>query len=259
MSDLSRQAFDGVTKAATIVAAVTPGGIYECPACHFQGRFASVFASTGRRRHARCPRCGALERHRLQVVTLRNLLPQLEGTRRRVLHVAPEGAVASALSEWATTYTTADIEGNNVDLTLDLRDMSAVPDESYDLIWASHVFEHIDRDREAINEVRRVLARGGCAVLPVPIVADHTVEYPAPSPFEAMHVRAPGADYCDRYREVFDRVEIMGSEDAPPSCQPWIYENRLRFPTKHAPHRPPQQGKRHRDLVPICWRDAERS
>jgi SAM-dependent methyltransferase len=255
MSDLSRQAFHGVTRAATMVAAVTPGGNYECPACHFQGRFASVFAATGRRRHAICPKCGALERHRLQMITLRELLPQLEDTPRRVLHVAPEGAVASALSAWADSYTTADIDGTNVDLSLDLRDMSIVPSESYDLIWASHVFEHIDRDRDAIKEVRRVLAPGGCAVLPVPIVADHTVEYPAPSPFEAMHVRAPGADYCDRYKEQFGRVDIMTSEDAPANCQPWIFENRARFPTKRAPHRPPQQGKRHRDLVPICWRD----
>ena len=38
----------------------------------------------------------------------------------------------------------------------------------------------------------------GIAILPVPVIVKKTIEYPAPNPNEANHVRAPGYDYWDR-------------------------------------------------------------
>ena len=231
-----------------------PGGKFECPACGHSGHLSPFFASTGVRWHARCPRCGALERHRLQVCAARELLPKLEGLQRRTLHIAPERSISRNLSEWSSKYTTADINPEGVDIQVDLRSMPEIADQSFDLIWASHVLEHIDHDYDAVKEIYRVLAPGGCAVLPVPLVADHTIEYPAPSKFEELHVRAPGFDYFERYRAVFERVDVLTSEQAQPVFQTWIYENRNRFPNQKAPLRPAQTGKRHTDAVPICWR-----
>src|SRR4051794_5214712 len=39
---------------------------FDCPICLYRGGFLSEEAPTGKRHHARCPSCGALERHRLQ-------------------------------------------------------------------------------------------------------------------------------------------------------------------------------------------------
>lgn len=69
---------------------------------------------------------------------------------------------------------------------------------SFDLVYASHVLEHID-DWAALGEIFRILAPGGVAVLPVPLVVENTVEHHSPNPFEAEHVRAPGPDYFGRY------------------------------------------------------------
>jgi SAM-dependent methyltransferase len=232
-----------------------PGPAARCPVCDRSGRLTPVLSTTGVRRAARCPGCGALERHRLQIWTLKSrVLPVFDGTGPRVLHVAPERSVAELLRPIAGRYVTADFALPGMDLRLDLRDTD-LPDASFDLVYASHVLEHIDRDRDALAEIRRILAPGGLAVLPVPLVGDRTVEYPEPNPLEAFHVRAPGYDYYDRYAEFFDRVELFSSEDAPAEAQTFIFEDRSHWPTRTMPHRRPSTGERHRDVVPLCWVD----
>jgi SAM-dependent methyltransferase len=247
--------------AATVMTSLAygrlPGGDFVCPVCDFRGHFSPIFTAIGIRRDALCPRCKASERLRFQVSTLPSLLPKLEGGAKRVLHLAPEPTLSQRLKAWSSSYTTADIDPRGVDLKLDLRSAPQVANESFDLIWASHVFEHIDEDFAAMREVYRMLAPGGCAVLPVPLIADATVEYSKPSPYEAFHVRAPGLDYFDRYRVVFDEVDITTSRDSQPAWQTWILERRSGFPNRRAPERPAQDGLRHVDAVPFCWRCAE--
>ena len=50
------------------------------------------------------------------------------------------------------------------------------PDESFDVIYCSHVLEHVPDDRKAMREFPRVLKRGGWAILLVPINAGKTYE-----------------------------------------------------------------------------------
>jgi ubiquinone/menaquinone biosynthesis C-methylase UbiE len=40
---------------------------------------------------------------------------------------------------------------------------------TFDIIWASHILEHVKDDIKAIQEITRVLKKGGIAVLPVPV------------------------------------------------------------------------------------------
>jgi hypothetical protein len=79
------------------------------------------------------------------------------------------------------------------------------------------------------------------------------VEYPAPNPHEADHVRAPGPDYFDRYRRYFSRVDTVDSASLPDEYQPFIYESRSQWPTPECPWRPPMPGDKHVDIVPICY------
>jgi len=233
------------------LAAKRPGGSFMCPVCSHRGRFATAVASTGVRRHARCPRCGALERHRLQTWVVREKLLPLLPPSPRVLHFAPEESIVGLLRPVAGTYTTADYALPGMDLRLDLR-ATGLPPASYDLVYASHVLEHVDRDLDALAEIRRILAPGGIAVLPVPLVGTQTVEYPAPNPLEAYHVRAPGYDYYDRYDQFFSSVERLSSHDAPAAAQTFVYEDRSNWPTRSMPHRAPSPGERHTDVVPLC-------
>lgn len=224
---------------------------WECPICAWRGPFRPLGRATGRRPHALCPSCGAFERHRLQALVLGKLLKDRDTRGLRALHFAPEPSLAALLRRTFGRYESSDPATPGVDHRYDLRELPCA-DGEYDFVYASHVLEHIAEDRRAIREIRRILRPGGIAVLPVPIVAPRTVEYPEPNPHETFHVRAPGPDYFERYREVFPRVDVYGSGDFPERYQLYVYEDRTRWPTAECPLRPPMHGERHQDFVPVC-------
>jgi SAM-dependent methyltransferase len=167
------------------------------------------------------------------------------------LHFAPEAFFRSFFEKWFGSYTTADLLQPGVDYNVDLTDLP-FSNQAYDIVYASHVLEHIKDDRKALSEIRRILKPGGFAILPLPLVADVTVEYPEANPHESGHVRAPGFDYFQRYKEYFDSVEEYGTKDYPSEYQLYIYEDRSVWPTKTMPLRPPMRGDKHVDIVPVC-------
>jgi SAM-dependent methyltransferase len=224
---------------------------FECPVCSYRGPFRDIHPRSGRRLHAECPRCGARERHRIQCLALAKLLAGRDTSSQSMIHFAPEPFFRPFFSRSFGRYETADLDRPGVDHHVDLQNLP-FGDGSYDFVFASHVLEHVPDDRRALREIRRILKPAGVAVLPVPIVAGSTVEYPAPNPFECHHVRAPGYDYFDRYRAVFSRVDLVRSESLPAIHQVFIYEDRTAFPSAESPLRPPMPGTRHGDIVPIC-------
>lgn len=225
---------------------------FHCPVCGYRGPFRDISPETGRRKHARCPSCGALERHRLQHLVLNDLLARADARAAAMLHFAPEAFFRGFLASRLGKYETADLLAAGVDHRADIQ---CLPFDaaSYDFVFASHVLEHVRDDDKALAEVRRILKPGGIALLPVPIVVEKTVEYPAPNPRESGHVRAPGYDYFERYERHFSRVELLDSRSFPVEYQLYVYEDRSGFPTADCPLRPAMQGERHPDVVPICY------
>ena len=73
------------------------------------------------------------------------------------------------------------------------------PDESFDVIYASHVLEHVDDDRRAIRELHRVLRTGGWAVLPVPIHGKETREDPSVTDPEERQRLFGQSDHVRKY------------------------------------------------------------
>ena len=228
---------------------------FLCPICNYYGPFVDMNSFAGTRRHAKCPQCGALERHRLQYLVLMDLFDKIDFTQLKMLHFAPEPFFKSILLSRFGKYETADLSMKNVDYNVDMQDLP-FEDHTYDFVFASHVLEHIPNDRKALQEIHRILKPNGIAVLPVPVVCDHTVEYPEANPNEACHFRAPGLDYFERYETVFEKVEIRASDSWPESHQLFIYEDRSIWPTKACPWRPPMSGWKHADFVPICHHTA---
>ena len=223
----------------------------ECSVCGYSGRFATAWALTGKRPHAHCPKCRAAERHRLQSLVVDRLYESVDFSKLAMLHVAPESMFAARFAQSCGQYVTADIDRQDVDLRLDLTDIE-LPDNSFDIVYASHVLEHIRSDKLALSEIARILRPGGFAILPVPIACLSTVEYPEAVASEAWHVRAPGPDYFDRYTEWF-RVETFSSRDFDAKYQLYVHEDRSRFPNRFAPYRTPSPGPLHIDLVPVCY------
>jgi SAM-dependent methyltransferase len=188
----------------------------------------------------------------LQYLLVMDVLKNLDVSKLKMLHFAPEPFFRELFSRRFGKYETADLCMKGVDHHVDLQDLP-FKDASYDFIFASHVLEHVPDDKKAIREIRRILKPGGLAILPVPVVSKKTIEYQEANPHEAYHMRAPGFDYFDKYRPYFDRVQTRTSAELPEKYQLYIYEDRSVWPTPACPLRPAMLGDRHIDFVPICY------
>jgi len=228
---------------------------FICPICSYEGPFFNMYRrSVGVRRNARCPRCQSMERHRLQFMVVTQLAQRYDFSSMSILHIAPEKFFMTMFRERFREYVGANLQANRgVDLQADLCTLPFA-DSQFDVVYASHVLEHIKDDTRVLSEVKRVLRTGGLAVLPVPMVANQTVEYPEPNPNEFEHVRAPGPDYYERYRKYFSSLETFSSIDFPEEYQLYMYEDRSVFPHELSPLRPPMVGKRHPDIAAVCFR-----
>nr|MDZ8202865.1 methyltransferase domain-containing protein [Dendronalium sp. ChiSLP03b] len=74
---------------------------------------------------------------------------------------------------------TADISMPSAMVKMDITDIQ-YPDNTFDVIYCSHVLEHVVDDRKAMREFHRVLTNKGWAVLQVPIERPETT-YEDPS------------------------------------------------------------------------------
>jgi SAM-dependent methyltransferase len=190
----------------------------DCPCCggHFKRMSHRRLAGMS----GLCPRCRSHPRHRAIAL----LLERGELPGRSLLHFAPEPVfdpIFARLPE--IERVTADLYAP-ADLRLDITAMD-LPAESFDLIFCSHVLEHVPDDATAMRELRRVLKPGGLSLVLVPY-RPGVLTYEDPritAPLDRMvafgqqdHVRFYGADLPERLRgagfEVEDRTpaELFG-------------------------------------------------
>ncbi len=181
----------------------------DCPVC---GNHERRFDSFGLipRPNAQCPNCIALERHRFAWLFLQKFTDLFDRKpQRRMLHFAPEPVFLERLSALKhLDYLTADLLDPSAMVQVDITNIQ-FPDESFDILFCSHVLEHIPDDRRAMRECFRVLKRSGWAVFQVPVDSEQTIE--ASSVIDAKerehffdqfgHVRSYGPDFQDRLTE----------------------------------------------------------
>jgi hypothetical protein len=157
----------------------------------------------------RCPGCGSLERHRAVWLYFQRRT-NLFTAPVKMLHVAPESGMRTRLSACANIdYLTADLNSPATMVRMDITDIQ-YPDDSFDVILASDVLEHIPADEQAMRELRRVMRPGGWAILQVPIWGEETQE--------DLSIVDP-AERERRYGH-FDHVRMYGHDGE--------YERRLR-------------------------------
>ena len=137
----------------------TLGDPAECPV---RGTVVGEFLPAGSKRimpDRRCPECRSLERHRAVWLCFQ-ARTNLFDEQLRMLHIAPEGALGPRLSALPNLhYLSADLSSPRAMVHMDLTELAA-PDGSFDVVYASHVLEHIPDDRQAICEIHRVLRPG---------------------------------------------------------------------------------------------------
>jgi SAM-dependent methyltransferase len=133
-----------------------------------------------------------------------------------MLHIAPEPQLSRLFKKRPyLQYLSGDIDSPEAMVKMDITDIRD-SDASFDVIYCSHVLEHVPDDRKAMAEFYRVLKPGGWAVLQVPITAEVTLEDPSvtsPEERERLfgqcdHVRRYGQDYVERLRSARFTVKV---------------------------------------------------
>ena len=158
------------------------------------------------RLRAKCPKCGELERARMAMLVVNQIYDDKKASETDVLHVSPENFLRKIFKEKYKSYISSDLYREDVDHQFDIQSIP-YPDNSFDLVFASHVLEYVKDDRQAIQEIKRVLRPGGLAFLPVPMLHDKTIDFEERPPNKRI-IRETGIDYFDRYREVFSEVTV---------------------------------------------------
>ena len=161
-----------------------------------------------------CPRCGAhdRERHLLLYMTSSGLLSALRG--KSIVHFAPEKRLSYEITTADPgSYIRCDLYPESPDIEkVDILSMH-FESQSFDILIANHVLEHVADDRKALSEIRRVLKVGGYAILQTPYARKlHATWQDAGIVEDASRLQAYGqADHVRLYgRDIFDRITSAG-------------------------------------------------
>jgi hypothetical protein len=187
---------------------------YFCPCCgQYTVNWVAWKVQSGK---TVCPNCYTQPRHRLFYLYLQEKTNFFRD-RLKVLHFAPEQILRKQFSSMPNLdYTTTDLVNPTVDVKMDITNIP-YRDNTFDVIFCSHVLEHVMDDRKAMRELFRVLKTDGWAYLQVPLrKKEKTFEDPnIVSPQDRLHyfgqedhVRFYGFDYKDRLEEAGFKVKI---------------------------------------------------
>lgn len=193
-----------------------------CPACRHDvvGWF-----RYGAEREWGCPQCGASPRERLMHALLDlDMIAIPPGA--AILHCAPnEGSLVTRFRAAAGDYVPADFDPSRYPLPdISKVDLMALDDEArFDILYASHVMEHVPDDAHVLRNIARALKPGGEAWLIVPLWDKPSEDGPADlSPRERErrfgqwdHVRQYGPDFASRIRAAGLAVDVIDTRGIP--------------------------------------------
>jgi SAM-dependent methyltransferase len=193
---------------------------HGCNICGWQGR---RFLTHDAWAFVLCPCCGSQIRHRLIAAALRSLpVGEQAHVSGRLLHISPEYCLGLVLRPRAKQYIRADYLTADATVRQDITRMPFA-DGTFDAVVACDVLEHIPDDRAALAECRRVLRRGGTAILTVPQsdALEATDEDPAVTTDEQRarvfgqpdHLRNYGEDFATRVAQAGFAVTRTESTD----------------------------------------------
>ena len=190
----------------------------KCPLCGSKRRKFMPYGYVTTREDALCPRCLALERHRMIWLWITRQTDLLE-RRPRLLHIAPEVSLMRHLTplyQGSDNYITADLESPLADMHFDVQQIP-LKSKSIEVVICNHLLEHVENDIVALKELHRVLRPGGWGIVLVPEDRTRATTFEDDSVTDREertrlfgqydHRRVYGRDYDDRLRSVGFRVE----------------------------------------------------
>jgi len=193
------------------------GDNVACPVCERSFRkFLSYGSDMAHRENVLCPYDLTLERHRLMWLYLKGETDFFTH-KLSVLHIAPEQCFHPLFKKQKNLdYLTGDLVSPIADLHFDLHDIP-LEDNRFDVVFCNHVLEHVDDAQRCMEELFRVMKKGGWGIFQVPQDFSRAVTYEdasITSPEEREkhfwqkdHVRLFGRDYPDWLRKAGFEVD----------------------------------------------------
>ena len=170
------------------------------------------------RENALSPSTLSLERHRLMWLFLKDETNFFTSTKKlKTLHIAPEQCFLDIFRKQKNLgYITSDLESPIADVKADICDLP-FKDNEFDVVFCNHVLEHIPDDKKAMQELYRVLKKGGFGIFQIPQDLSRTTTFEDDSITDKKerakifgqydHVRVYGRDYFDKLRSVGFKVD----------------------------------------------------
>ena len=160
----------------------------------------------------------SLERHRLLWLFLKEQTSFFEAP-LKVLHFAPEQAFYKRFrNQTNLQYITTDLNSPLADVKADICNLP-FEEDAFDVILCNHVLEHIPDDTKAMQELYRVMKKGGWGIFQIPQDLNRDVTFEDNSITDKKerakifgqydHVRIYGMDYFDKLRTVGFAVEAI--------------------------------------------------
>ena len=176
----------------------------KCNICKWEGRH---FLSDSWHDRINCPKCHSGIRQRLFVAALQNIEDFLFDRiiqNKNILHFAPEEIISLTIRKKAKKHITADFLRQDCDLKLDISNMPEVKNNSYDVVIAFDVLEHVPDYQKAIEEIHRVLSSKGFGIFTVP-QKDHLL-----TTYEDKSIVTP--EDRAKYFGQWDHLRIFGDD-----------------------------------------------
>ncbi|MGB0890718.1 MAG: class I SAM-dependent methyltransferase [Flavobacteriaceae bacterium] len=170
------------------------------------------------RENALSPSTLSLERHRLMWLFLNDETDFFSSKKTlKVLHIAPEQCFLKIFrNQKNLNYITSDLESPIADVKADICDLP-FDDNSFDVVFCNHVLEHIPDDTKAMQELYRVMKKGGFGIFQIPQDLSRNITFEDNSITDKKqraeifgqydHVRVYGRDYFDKLRSIGFKVD----------------------------------------------------
>ncbi len=201
-----------------IIAFYLKGDTYTDPIDGNSFRKFLPYGYSKQRKNALSPSTLSLERHRLMWLFLKNETSFFTSSKKiKTLHIAPEQCFLKIFKKQKNLdYITSDLESPIADVKADICNLP-FEDDSFDVVFCNHVLEHIPDDKKAMQELFRVLKKGGFGVFQIPqdMSRENTFEDASITDKEERtrvfgqydHVRVYGRDYFNKLRSIGFKVD----------------------------------------------------
>jgi SAM-dependent methyltransferase len=201
-----------------VIALYLKGNTYTDPIDGKSFRKFLPYGYGNQRKNALSPSTLSLERHRLMWLFLKDETNFFNSTKKlKVLHIAPEQCFLDLFKKQKNLeYITSDLESPIADVKADICDLPFKENE-FDVVFCNHVLEHIPDDTKAMQELYRVMKKGGFGVFQIPqdLSRDVTFEDNSITDKDERakifgqydHVRVYGKDYFNKLRSVGFKVD----------------------------------------------------